>query len=79
MGKESERRRMETKKMIAVVMVMVCLVSSHQLGIVEAGPEDCYDACSTGCVQPDTRLMQRCDIKCQIKCSADSQDKKIID
>ncbi|KAL5854913.1 hypothetical protein ACOSQ4_004715 [Xanthoceras sorbifolium] len=41
--------------------------------IVDSSAADCNDACSTACVQPDSRLMQRCDRKCQIKCDPASQ------
>ncbi|ONI13841.1 hypothetical protein PRUPE_4G249100 [Prunus persica] len=34
---------------------------------------DCYDACNTGCVQSNTRLYQRCDRKCKIRCGPDSE------
>ncbi|PON83898.1 hypothetical protein TorRG33x02_203380 [Trema orientale] len=45
---------------------------------VAADAADCYDACSTACVQPNTRLMQRCDRKCQIKCGPDSTVKEYV-
>ncbi|KAA3463311.1 Tubby-like F-box protein 8 [Gossypium australe] len=55
------------KKMMIIAVLIFCVLSS-QMEIV-APQVDCYDACSTGCVQSNTRLMQRCDRKCQIRCS----------
>ncbi|KAI3448292.1 hypothetical protein Pfo_004957 [Paulownia fortunei] len=54
------------KKMV-IVMSMVLLIISANMEGVKSDAFDCYDACSTGCVNPDTRLMLRCDRKCQIK------------
>ncbi|KAG2705213.1 hypothetical protein I3843_05G038900 [Carya illinoinensis] len=58
-------------KKIVVAMLVLCVFISH-MDVVEPSAFDCYDACSTGCVQSNTRLMARCDRKCQIKCSPDS-------
>ncbi|XVF68089.1 hypothetical protein PTKIN_Ptkin10aG0175200 [Pterospermum kingtungense] len=61
---------MMMKKMIVAVLIF-CIITS-QMETVE--PQvDCYDACSTGCVQSNTRLMQRCERKCQIRCGPDSK------
>ncbi|KAI3770282.1 hypothetical protein L6452_01409 [Arctium lappa] len=60
---------MEKKTMIAVLLLLI--VSSNELTRVESQGVGCYDSCSTGCVNRDTRLMQRCDRKCQIRCSPD--------
>ncbi|GKV24207.1 hypothetical protein SLEP1_g33845 [Rubroshorea leprosula] len=58
-------------KIIATVLIFCVVISSH---FASVEPQiDCYDACSTACVQPNTRLMQRCDRKCQIKCGPDSK------
>ncbi|KAM3690867.1 hypothetical protein ACJW30_09G153000 [Castanea mollissima] len=62
--------KMKMKKIIVVVMVL-CVILSH-MDSAEAQSPDCYDQCSTACVQSDTRLMQRCDRKCQIRCGPDS-------
>ncbi|KAF9608442.1 hypothetical protein IFM89_009808 [Coptis chinensis] len=54
-------------KKVTALLVMLFLLSI-QVQTIEPAVTDCYDACSTGCVQRDTRLMQRCDRKCAIKC-----------
>ncbi|KAK9278462.1 hypothetical protein L1049_028027 [Liquidambar formosana] len=54
-------------KKIAVIVLVLCVLSSH-MECVEPSVFDCMDACSTGCVQSNTRLMQRCEGKCRIKC-----------
>ncbi len=58
------------KKIVVAVMLLFLIFS--QMESVEPSAADCYDACSTACVQRDTRLMQRCDRKCQIRCGPDS-------
>ncbi|KAK2664039.1 hypothetical protein Ddye_002613 [Dipteronia dyeriana] len=60
---------MKMKKMMVAVTIVLLLMSS-QMDTVHSDAFDCLDACQTGCVQPDTRLMQRCDRKCQIKCDS---------
>ncbi|PIA34567.1 hypothetical protein AQUCO_03700094v1 [Aquilegia coerulea] len=55
-------------KKIVVLMVILFLFSSH-IETVKPDAADCYDGCSTACVQRDTRKMQRCDIKCSIRCA----------
>ncbi|CAH1450591.1 unnamed protein product [Lactuca virosa] len=63
---------MEKKTMIAAVALVVLLImSSNDITQVESQGIDCLDSCSTGCVNRDTRLMQRCERKCQIRCSPD--------
>ncbi|KAI3752797.1 hypothetical protein L2E82_24834 [Cichorium intybus] len=77
---------MEKKTMIAAVALVVLLImSSNGLTLVESQGVDCLDSCSTGCVNRDNslnytyqfaqifsaRLMQRCERKCQIRCSPD--------
>ncbi|GMY19364.1 hypothetical protein FCV25MIE_14603 [Fagus crenata] len=62
---------MMKKKVMVAVLVLCVIISSHMESAESASP-DCYDQCSTGCVQSNTRLMQRCDRKCQIKCGPDS-------
>ncbi|XP_058087849.1 uncharacterized protein LOC131234877 [Magnolia sinica] len=54
------------REKVAVVLLLFFLAS--QMGRGEASAADCNDACSTACVQKDTRLMARCELKCQIKC-----------
>lgn len=38
------------KKMIVAAALLLCLISS-QIQTAEPSAADCYDACSTGCVQ----------------------------
>ncbi|KAK4405083.1 WAT1-related protein [Sesamum angolense] len=47
------------------------LIISANMDGVKSDASDCYDGCSTACVQPDPRLTARCDRKCQIRCSPD--------
>lgn len=58
-------------KKIGFLLVLVVFVISVNLEYVEPQGVNCYDSCSTGCVQRDTRLMLRCDRKCSIRCSPD--------
>ncbi|XXG52915.1 hypothetical protein AAC387_Pa03g1112 [Persea americana] len=67
---QSEMMTMKKKEKMAAALLLLLLLSC-QMEMVEPGPADCYDACSTGCVQRDARLMARCDRKCQIKCGPD--------
>ncbi|KAJ4847381.1 hypothetical protein Tsubulata_018021 [Turnera subulata] len=64
--KDIEKMKTMMKKMMVAVLI-VSLVFS-QLESAQADAFDCYDACTTGCVQPDTRLMARCERKCGIRC-----------
>ncbi|KAE9595095.1 hypothetical protein Lal_00041291 [Lupinus albus] len=64
--------KMKMKK-IGVAIIMLLFVICSQMETVNSDASDCLDACSTACVQRDTRLMQRCDRKCQIKCGPDSK------
>ncbi|KAK4271107.1 hypothetical protein QN277_019847 [Acacia crassicarpa] len=59
------------KKMIVAVMILIVICSNH-IDTAESSAADCLDACQTACVQKDTRVMQRCERKCQIKCGPDS-------
>ncbi|KAL5721180.1 hypothetical protein ACHQM5_013772 [Ranunculus cassubicifolius] len=54
-------------KVFALLLISLFLLSS-QMETAQSQGIDCYDSCSTACVQPDTRLMTRCDRKCQIRC-----------
>ncbi|XP_010260946.1 PREDICTED: uncharacterized protein LOC104599900 isoform X2 [Nelumbo nucifera] len=65
---------MEMKKVAAVLLVLF-LVSSQMVSI-EGDAFDCYDACSTGCVNRDVRTMLRCDRKCAIKCDRKKANRK---
>ncbi|PON76079.1 thionin-like protein [Parasponia andersonii] len=65
------------KKTIVAAMILFLVFSYRER--VAAHAADCYDACSTACVQSNTRLMQRCDRKCQIKCGPDSTVKEHVD
>ncbi|XP_059651116.1 SKP1-like protein 1A [Cornus florida] len=56
-------------KKIMVIAVVQVLISSWSMEIAESSAFDCYEDCSTGCVQSDTRLVQHCDRKCQIECN----------
>ncbi|CAN0881456.1 hypothetical protein LINGRAHAP2_LOCUS14246 [Linum grandiflorum] len=61
---------MEKLKKLTVVMFLISLLAlSCSIDTVEADASDCNDACTTACVQPNTRLMRRCEIKCGIRCS----------
>ncbi|ONI35931.1 hypothetical protein PRUPE_1G561600 [Prunus persica] len=66
---------MSTVKKMAVALLVLCAVFSCMEKVVDSADAgvDCYDACNTGCVQSNTRLYQRCDRKCQIKCGPDSE------
>ncbi|CAA2933969.1 WAT1-related At1g25270-like, partial [Olea europaea subsp. europaea] len=57
------------KKMLIVVLSTLLVIFSANMEGVESQGVSCYDSCSTGCVNPDLRLMKRCDRKCQIRCS----------
>ncbi|CAB4267550.1 unnamed protein product [Prunus armeniaca] len=59
---------MSTVKKMAVALLVLCAVFSCMEKVVDSAGVDCYDACNTGCVQSNTRLYQRCDRKCRIKC-----------
>ncbi|KAJ6869457.1 hypothetical protein NC651_034255 [Populus alba x Populus x berolinensis] len=48
------------------------MVASH-FENVASDASDCDDACTTGCVQSNTRLLLRCNIKCGIRCGPDSE------
>ncbi|KAI6678647.1 hypothetical protein NL676_039443 [Syzygium grande] len=56
-----------TAEMLLAALILTAIFSRMDVA-VESAAADCYDACSTACVQPDARLMARCDRKCQIKC-----------
>ncbi|KAM0977247.1 hypothetical protein FF1_020105 [Malus domestica] len=70
---KQRRRKMMKMKNVVVVLVLCVIFSGMENAVVDSAAVDCYDACSTGCVQRDTRLMARCDRKCQIRCGPDSQ------
>ncbi|KAM7478926.1 hypothetical protein LguiA_027139 [Lonicera macranthoides] len=60
---------MEKKKMVIVVAFLVLFSISSNMDVVESAVDpECYDGCSMGCVNPDQRLIARCDRKCQIRC-----------
>ncbi|KAF7848984.1 hypothetical protein BT93_L1366 [Corymbia citriodora subsp. variegata] len=58
-----------TEVLLLAVLILTAVFS--RTDVAESIGVDCYDACSTGCVQPNARLMARCDRKCQIKCEPD--------
>ncbi|XP_039174100.1 uncharacterized protein LOC104452749 [Eucalyptus grandis] len=64
--------KMKTKEMLLAVLILTAVFSRMDV-VVEAGPEDCDDACSTACVQyePNSRLVSRCNRKCAIRCGPD--------
>ncbi|KAG8364094.1 hypothetical protein BUALT_Bualt19G0090900 [Buddleja alternifolia] len=59
---------MEKKKMVIVMTMIIFIITANMNG-VKSDASDCYDGCSTACVNPDPRLTSRCDRKCQIRCS----------
>ncbi|CAL1385493.1 unnamed protein product [Linum trigynum] len=66
---------MEKKKAVLVVMLLSVLLLCHadvggSAAAQDLSPYDCYDVCTTFCVQyaPDARRMSRCEIKCGIEC-----------
>ncbi|XP_058003179.1 uncharacterized protein LOC131179935 isoform X2 [Hevea brasiliensis] len=71
-NKTMEEREMGTEKKIVAVLLIVGVMLDH-LQSVEPSDADCYDGCITACVQPNLRLMRRCEIKCGIKCNSASQ------
>ncbi|KAF8019983.1 hypothetical protein BT93_G0619 [Corymbia citriodora subsp. variegata] len=64
---------MATAKRTEVLLLaaLILTVVFSRTDVVESAAVACYDACSTGCVQPNARLTARCDRKCQIKCEPD--------
>jgi hypothetical protein len=44
---------MMRKKIIVALLLAVCVIIS-KMESVEPSDPDCYDQCSTGCVQPDS-------------------------
>ncbi|AEE30598.1 thionin-like protein [Arabidopsis thaliana] len=54
---------------VAALLIMMALCSSlNMVAEAQLGPGDCYDGCSTACVQRDPRKTSRCDRKCSIRC-----------
>ncbi|KAK7328226.1 hypothetical protein VNO77_22328 [Canavalia gladiata] len=70
------KREKKMKNVVAAMMLL--LLISSQMVCVQPAADDCIDACSTGCVQRDSRLTARCDRKCIIKCGPDSAVKEKI-
>lgn len=54
--------------MVVAALLLALFVLSSNIKPAESGPEDCIDACFTGCVNINTRVMQRCEGKCRIRC-----------
>ncbi|CAA0831050.1 Unknown protein [Striga hermonthica] len=54
------------KKMVLVLSMIMLIISGNSAGVT-LGPGDCLDGCSTACVNSNTRLMARCERKCQIR------------
>ncbi|BAT86815.1 hypothetical protein LR48_Vigan09g268400 [Vigna angularis] len=54
------------KKMMAATMLFLLIASQMESVVPDAA--DCLDGCSTACVQRDSRLTQRCERKCSIRC-----------
>ncbi|KVI10963.1 hypothetical protein Ccrd_010623 [Cynara cardunculus var. scolymus] len=51
---------MEKKTMIAAAaLILLLIVSSNELTRVESQGVDCYDSCSTGCVNSDSIREQK--------------------
>ncbi|CAK9318081.1 unnamed protein product [Citrullus colocynthis] len=57
----------------AAAPILCFLLLSAAAVAVSADAADCIDGCFTACVQKDTRLMQRCEGKCRIKCGPDNE------
>ncbi|KAJ8754969.1 hypothetical protein K2173_015481 [Erythroxylum novogranatense] len=55
------------KKLVGALFLLSILIFSHFDSAV-ADASDCYDGCTTACVQPNWRLQRRCEIKCGIRC-----------
>ena len=70
--RHTDRDLMTTMKKILVAVLIVSMIASH-FENVASDAFDCYDACTTGCVQQNTRLMRRCETKCGIKCGQNSE------
>ncbi|KAL1188224.1 hypothetical protein V5N11_025440 [Cardamine amara subsp. amara] len=55
---------------VTALLILVALSSSLNM-LAEAqqlGPEDCWDACATGCVQRDAKKTSQCEHKCSVRC-----------
>ncbi|CAG7864602.1 unnamed protein product [Brassica rapa] len=68
---------MMKKQVTIVAALLIIMAFSFNLDMVaeaQLGPGDCYDGCSTGCVQRDSRKMARCDRKCSIRCGPAESD-----
>ncbi|KAG6600340.1 hypothetical protein SDJN02_05035, partial [Cucurbita argyrosperma subsp. argyrosperma] len=62
------------KSTAATTVAILCFILlSAAATTVSADAADCIDGCFTACVQKDTRLMQRCEGKCRIKCGPDTK------
>ncbi|WCJ28103.1 hypothetical protein M5689_009812 [Euphorbia peplus] len=59
------------EKKIASILIVFLIFASMET--VKPDAFDCYDGCITACVQPNTRLMQRCELKCGIRCDRGTQ------
>lgn len=55
--RKEEKLKMKMKKIIVVVMVL-CVILSH-MDSAEAESPDCYDQCSTACVQSDSKCLSK--------------------
>ncbi|KAL0548952.1 hypothetical protein IC582_013430 [Cucumis melo] len=64
---------MEKSAAAAAAILCLLLLSAEAVVTVSADAADCIDACFTACVQKDTRVMQRCEGKCRIKCGPDNK------
>ncbi|KAF2555695.1 hypothetical protein F2Q68_00014195 [Brassica cretica] len=61
---------MKTQVMIVVALLIPVALSSNSDMVVEAqlGPGDCYDGCTTGCVQRDPKKTSKCENQCAKRC-----------
>jgi hypothetical protein len=72
-AKEIKRMMKKQVTIVAALLIMMALCSSlNMVAEAQLGPGDCYDGCSTACVQRDPRKTSRCDRKCSIRCGPDA-------
>ncbi|EOA36372.1 hypothetical protein CARUB_v10010771mg [Capsella rubella] len=71
---------------VATLLILVALFSNMDM-VAEAklGPKpfrkldavNCYDACTTGCVNPDNKKLIRCHHKCYVRCGGTEPDHEL--
>ncbi|KAG9135384.1 hypothetical protein Leryth_007160 [Lithospermum erythrorhizon] len=60
---------MEKKTLVGLSLLLLAF-SAYFQSISSQQDFNCYDSCSTACVNPDSRLMARCNRKCSIRCTS---------